>query len=239
MHRQSGEGELIGSEASGIDEPTLEELVLRVIEQLPETPNPEAILAIDAIRNRFDQLQHRVEELQNENSELVHNSIHDPLTGIYNRAGFFGASESLINSLTPGQSIVVSFADMDNFKPVNDAIGHHVGDELLRQVAGKLQEKSGPNDVVGRFDGDEFAILHVIEPGSVYNANDLAMTLREGIASIADDDSAPWVNVGVEITIGQSDVYTFPFTGVVTIGDMLIDSDKRMNAAKPNIRRRS
>jgi diguanylate cyclase (GGDEF)-like protein/PAS domain S-box-containing protein len=87
---------------------------------------------------------------------LDHQAHHDPLTGLPNRARF---DRLLAAALTrPGQVAVV-FADIDDFKVINDSLGHRVGDELLAGVAARLSTELRPDDVLARFGGDEFVIL--------------------------------------------------------------------------------
>jgi len=84
----------------------------------------------------------------------------DPLTGLPNRAEFFeclGAATTRARS--QGSRVAVLFMDLDGFKHVNDTLGHHVGDELLRAVSGRLRGAVRQDDVVARLGGDEFAVL--------------------------------------------------------------------------------
>jgi diguanylate cyclase (GGDEF)-like protein/PAS domain S-box-containing protein len=96
----------------------------------------------------------RVEE------RLLHDALHDVLTGLPNRHLFVQRlGESLFRFNTGGGQFAVLFLDLDRFKVVNDSLGHHVGDELLVAVARRLQESVRATDTVARFGGDEFAIL--------------------------------------------------------------------------------
>jgi diguanylate cyclase (GGDEF)-like protein len=89
----------------------------------------------------------------------------DSLTGLSNRRAFLEAFESELERARRYQRpLTLAFLDLDNFKPVNDSMGHRVGDELLRQVAATLQEFTRTTDIVGRYGGDEFAVL-LVEAG--------------------------------------------------------------------------
>ena len=92
--------------------------------------------------------------------ELRALAFHDELTGLANRASF---CEQLERVLTGGEaersSAAVLFLDLDDFKTVNDSLGHPAGDEVLRVVAGRLHALVRPTDTIARFGGDEFAIL--------------------------------------------------------------------------------
>ena len=84
----------------------------------------------------------------------------DPLTGIPNRRAFFGALDRAVEwSRRTGMSWVLAYLDVDNFKKLNDAHGHSVGDAVLQRVARTLKEGTRRIDVVARLGGDEFALL--------------------------------------------------------------------------------
>jgi diguanylate cyclase (GGDEF)-like protein len=84
----------------------------------------------------------------------------DPLTGIPNRRAFFGALDRAVEwSRRQGMTWVLAYLDVDNFKKVNDTLGHGVGDEVLKRVARALREGTRRIDVVARLGGDEFALL--------------------------------------------------------------------------------
>jgi len=92
--------------------------------------------------------------------QLRHQALHDSLTGLANRALFQDRLDHSLRALSrrPG-AVAVLFLDLDNFKLVNDTLGHPVGDEVLLAVARRLTELTRPNDTVARLSGDEFGIL--------------------------------------------------------------------------------
>ena len=91
---------------------------------------------------------------------LRHDALHDTLTGLANRAQLVNeATAQLLHARTRQQSIAVMIIDLNGFKTVNDTLGHHVGDELLRDVADRFVLAAGHDVTVARLGGDEFAIL--------------------------------------------------------------------------------
>ena len=92
--------------------------------------------------------------------KLRHQALHDDLTGLPNRALFRDClARALADRPGPGPVLVVSILDLDNFKDINDTLGHLSGDALLRVVGQRLQAAAGPDDTVARLGGDEFGLL--------------------------------------------------------------------------------
>ena len=92
--------------------------------------------------------------------QLAHRVHHDALTGLPNRGLIDDRlQEALARAEADGTTLAVILLDLDQFKYVNDSLGHHTGDDLLRQVAPRLRAAARPQDTVGRFGGDEFVVL--------------------------------------------------------------------------------
>ncbi len=89
---------------------------------------------------------------------LTHAATHDGLTELPNRAALVQRLDALLAGAAPGQ-VSVLFIDLDNFKVVNDSLGHGVGDELLREVARRLRHVMRDTDRLARFGGDEFVVF--------------------------------------------------------------------------------
>ena len=110
-------------------------------------------------------------------AELTHQAFHDTLTGLANRALFLDrVTHALALARRHSRTIAVIFLDLDNFKTVNDSLGHAQGDMLLIHTSERMQHAVRTADTIARFGGDEFAIL--IEDAS---DNDSAMTVVERV----------------------------------------------------------
>ena len=94
-------------------------------------------------------------------ARLTHEAFHDALTGLPNRSLFRDRLEHAVAVRPPNADVclVMLFLDLDDFKAVNDSLGHEAGDQLLQVVAQRLREQIRTADTVARFGGDEFAIL--------------------------------------------------------------------------------
>ncbi|QNR22243.1 EAL domain-containing protein [Exiguobacterium sp. Helios] len=86
-------------------------------------------------------------------------AYYDHLTGVINRTYFEEVLHHLVEEERKEETIILCFIDLDDFKLVNDSFGHHVGDQLLIQVAERLQEAVNPDDIVARQGGDEFTVI--------------------------------------------------------------------------------
>ncbi|MDQ6605848.1 MAG: EAL domain-containing protein [Actinomycetota bacterium] len=141
--------------------------------------------------------------------QLAHRALHDPLTGLPNRALFLDRlGVALDRSRRTNGAVAVLFLDVDNFKQVNDSLGHAAGDQLLAVLADRLRAMLRPMDTVARFGGDEFTLLFedldgerevVLVAERISRAarvpirleeNEVTITVSIGIAMV-DDPSVP------------------------------------------------
>ncbi|MGZ4637924.1 MAG: putative bifunctional diguanylate cyclase/phosphodiesterase [Actinomycetes bacterium] len=155
---------------------------------------------------------------------LRHDALHDTLTGLANRAQLVTeAAVALTDARRQHQLVAVMIIDLNGFKTVNDTLGHHVGDELLREVAYRFADTTPPDVTVARLGGDEFAVLCRIE--TVQEAFAVAHTLLESLE--------PPFNVGQERLhlSGSAGIALAPEHGT-TVGDLLKRADIAMYAAK-------
>ena len=123
-------------------------------------------LTVSGVRDEADRVTHYVcvfsdiTELKQSQDKLDHLAHHDPLTALPNRLLFHDRlRHAMVRSARDGQQLAVLFIDLDRFKNVNDTLGHHVGDELLKQVAALLSGCLREGDTLARLGGDEFIVL--------------------------------------------------------------------------------
>lgn len=117
-------------------------------------------LAVANAHARAAEIQRR-ELLEASQASLRHEATHDALTGLPNRTFFaerLATTLECIRASSPGRHAVL-FIDLDEFKAINDSLGHLAGDRMLIAIAARMQSAIGPHDFVARFGGDEFAVL--------------------------------------------------------------------------------
>jgi diguanylate cyclase (GGDEF)-like protein len=111
--------------------------------------------------------------IQAAHHRLRHQALHDDLTGLANRVCFEAELDAAIGAHREReQPLVLLYCDLDQFKEVNDNLGHSAGDELLRAVAGRLRSSVRTDDLVARLGGDEFAVLMADPVGDPHAAGD-------------------------------------------------------------------
>lgn len=190
-----------------------------------------AELLADLERTAEDKLV-LIQQLEEEKRRAIALAAHDPLTGLPNRRLFAElATSHVAAALRSRQHCAVLYLDLDRFKEVNDTLGHHVGDLLLKEVAHRLQLLLRESDVVARLGGDEFAIL-LTSLDQEHHAELVAERIVNRL-------SEPYPDLGEHI------VRTSPSVGVAVLGRHARDvdtlcqqADAAMYSAKRNGRGR-
>jgi diguanylate cyclase (GGDEF)-like protein/PAS domain S-box-containing protein len=157
---------------------------------------------IQAVANVLSAAIDRVEAEE----DVRHRALHDPLTGLANRVLFADRiAQAQAHAKRDGHSIGVLFCDLDQFKLVNDTLGHEAGDELLREVAPRLSAALRGGDTVARFGGDEFGIL-VERAGSIRSVTRAAERVAAALtAPFVLRGREHFVTASIGIAIGTGD----------------------------------
>jgi len=162
-----------------------------------------------AVAQRTDALQKELAERQRLETRLRTLAEHDPLTGLMNRAALTEAlRRSLALAVRQKWSVAVVFIDLDKFKAVNDSMGHAAGDELLRQIASRLQGCLRESDLLGRLGGDEFIVvaeaLHDGPRNAIELADKLLMQMKRPFL-IGGQSLSVGFSAGIAIYPGDGD----------------------------------
>ena len=175
-----------------------------------------------------DRLEESLSELQELKEQLRHQAYHDALTGLPNRRLFAEHVARALAEQSPSR-VAVLFLDLDDFKTINDSLGHFAGDSLLQAVAGRVRASVRPHDVPARLGGDEFAVL--TESGDVDDAEYVAQRLVDAL-------ERPFSIGGREISIHSSVGIAYGGLGASSADDLLRNADVAMYNAKQGGKRR-
>lgn len=161
-------------------------------------------------------------ELEQQRRRLEHQATHDSLTSLGSRVLFADRVRAALNGRQPSRLAVLCL-DLDDFKTVNDGLGHAAGDELLREVGRRLIDTAPCPDDVARLGGDEFAVL--VQHSSVDEVLELADRLLVAVGRHLELDDGSIVHTEVSIGIAFADPSA-------TVESLLRDADIAMYAAK-------
>jgi diguanylate cyclase (GGDEF)-like protein len=151
--------------------------------------------------------------------EMRHRATHDPLTGLLNRAGFL--QEAKGRATVAALPMCLMLLDLDGFKAINDAFGHKAGDDVLIEVARRLQTLLPPDVTIVRLGGDEFAILYEAPPtGDPPSLLASRLIAAVGLPYAAFDAARVGVSIGIHLARGAD------------LAEMLSCADEALYAAK-------
>jgi diguanylate cyclase (GGDEF)-like protein/PAS domain S-box-containing protein len=151
-------------------------------------------------------------------------ATHDELTGLPNRTELLTRVDGLLDGAPIG-SVALLFIDLDNFKAVNDSLGHGIGDRLLTVLAERLRDAVGERALLGRFGGDEFIVVLRAGADAAFDPGAVAEQLRETIREAVDVEGAEFfitASIGYSVNTGEA----------TTAADLLRDADGAMYRAK-------
>jgi len=199
--------------------------------QVGKSAEKKSIIAIESRNDELGELarsfSHMVNRLEESNKKITYQANHDPLTNLPNRLLLNNfLDETIERSAIKSENLTVIFLDIDNFKNINDSLGHTAGDDLLEQFSNRLQKYIREDDFfVARFGGDEFAIL--LEG---VNNDTEATKVAERILLLSE---APFIlKGGQEIVVSASIGITFFPKDGTTRPQLLSNADAAMYTSK-------
>ncbi|WP_423416119.1 EAL domain-containing protein [Hyphomicrobium sp. B1] len=165
-----------------------------------------------------------ITERRKMDAKIAHMAHHDALTDLPNRVRFHEAMEMALKGAEHGRTVSILCLDLDNFKTVNDTLGHPVGDALLQAVADRLRACVRKHDIIARLGGDEFAIVQ-IDADQPLGVTILAQRI---IAEL----SAPFEVLGHQVAVGVSIGIAMAPTDGNTVDQLMKNADMALYRAK-------
>ncbi|RAO26722.1 putative diguanylate cyclase YfiN [Micromonospora saelicesensis] len=176
-----------------------------------------------------DAATHR--ELRLVTARSSYEAVHDPLTGLANRAAMLSKGDQSLRQLSHDHPVALLLLDINQFKEVNDTLGHAAGDQLLRLTANRLSALVRAGDLLGRLGGDEFALLLTAVPVLGDRTAPMAHALRQA-REIAERLAAPTEVAGVRMSIEVSVGVVVAAAGTADLTELLRRADIAMYQAK-------
>ncbi len=167
-----------------------------------------------------------VARIERHRTEMVAQSGLDPLTGLLNRRGLEERATILFRDVATGRSLLATlFADLDGFKGINDRLGHHVGDEVLRKLSELIGTVVRGSDVAARYGGDEFVII--MPDTTLAQARSVAERLQEGLRDWARGENYA---LTLSIGIGEAPIHGSDLASLLARVDRAMYLNKKSTA---------
>ncbi|KKK06694.1 diguanylate cyclase [Micromonospora sp. HK10] len=176
-----------------------------------------------------DAATHR--ELRLVTARSSYEAVHDQLTGLLNRAALLTKGDEALRQLAHDHPVALLLLDVNQFKEVNDTLGHAAGDQLLRLTASRLAALARPGDLLGRLGGDEFALLLTAVPVLDDRTVPIAYALRQA-REIAERLAAPTEVAGVRMSVEVAVGVVVADAGTADMTELLRRADIAMYQAK-------
>jgi diguanylate cyclase (GGDEF)-like protein/PAS domain S-box-containing protein len=170
-----------------------------------------------------------VTERRQANDKIAHLAHYDALTDLPNRVLFREQIERELQKATEGQSFALLYIDIDEFKGINDSLGHHVGDELLKSVAARIKGCLNENDLIARLGGDEFAVIRT----QISGKHDVEAFIRR----IHEAIRQPYLCLGHQLSSDASIGIALAPQDGTDLDQLIRSADLAMYAAKAGGRR--
>ncbi|AXI00498.1 GGDEF domain-containing protein [Sporosarcina sp. PTS2304] len=187
----------------------------------------ETDIAYNKLLHLLQEVESKQQQLVDLNDELHELATRDELTGLYNRRFFHRSLDSLIDraELLTKKSFSLLLFDIDHFKKVNDTYGHHIGDDVLKELAQKLGQKIKAPNIVARIGGEEFAVIYddANHEDNIQKAEELRMFLEK----------SPWASIAITVSMGITN-----FQSGDKASHIYIRADDAQYASKRNGRNR-
>ncbi|MBR1124562.1 EAL domain-containing protein [Bradyrhizobium lablabi] len=170
-----------------------------------------------------------VTERRRAHERIAHLAHYDPLTDLPNRVLFCEQIERELQKVSRGEQFALLYIDVDEFKGINDSLGHHVGDELLKAVAGRLRACIRETDLIARLGGDEFAVIQT----GVKNVTDVL----EFVTRIYEAIRKPYQCLGHHLSTDASIGIAMAPQDGTNLDQLIKNADLAMYGAKADGRR--